>query len=942
MSPQNNPIWHGDSKLCDQIGAKAYEFGITKPEVPNYVTDNLRHELFEWQERALTNFLSYQEIKDKEHAHTPTHLLFNMATGSGKTLLMAALMLHYYNEGYRHFIFFVNRNNIVDKTENNFLHATHNKYLFAAPIMIHGKPVPIKSVQAFSDNPRCIEIHFTSIQKLHNDIHVAHENRNTLHDLHKRDLVLLADEAHHLNADTQIKNQKKVPSTGGEITGKTAEKEAERWGWEHTTITLLLNKNNAGAHKNKNVLLEFTATIPDNAAVQNKYRDKIIYEFPLKEFLRAGYTKQINLISSNLTKKERILQALIFNWYRHRIAFKHGIPNFKPVILFRSKTIVESKQDYADFLAITEKVKADDFKFLKEFEKRIATTSSLYERGKSRTEQVLQYIKSENISFNEIAHFIQTNFIERYTIITNSKTNKTKKEQTDDVQEALLNNLEHPNNYIRAIFTVARLTEGWDVLNLFDIVRLSAGQNSGGSTKKIAPATVQEKQLIGRGVRYFPFAYAEKIKNKRKFDDDLDHELRILEELFYYSDKESEYIADLKKALREDGYIDDEKQTQIFHLKDDFKQTDFFKTAKIWYNKQQDNTERKTKKLSDWNISVEYTVSSAELVEEFGLSSHSNESQPARLKITEDYKNVKWFCKDIERHIFQKAVNQMAQENNSIFRFENMSKHFSISTMKDFQKSAVLNDCYLKIRIGEKYSAGENPMQNVPAEHKLIATKLFLRKLETELHDKIPEKIGSEFEEGKFKDFFGGIKEKTVDKTVYENNRHIAEQVKEESWYVLNDFVGTSEEQEFVKFFSVEVDELKKIYRDVYLLRNEEVYKIYNFKDGVGFQPDFLLFLTGKNGPAMHYQIYIEPKGNQWMDKDGSFKHAKEGWKENFLEEITERYGIDGSKEDILRLENTQYRLIGLPFFNKDNNDRFEKGFNKLHALKTPKPSAKK
>lgn len=36
-----------------------------------------------------------------------------------------------------------------------------------------------------------------------------------------------------------------------------------------------------------------------------------------------------------------------------------------------------------------------------------------------------------------------------------------------------LNSLESPMNLYRVIFAVARLTEGWDVLNLFDIVRLS-------------------------------------------------------------------------------------------------------------------------------------------------------------------------------------------------------------------------------------------------------------------------------------------------------------------------------------------------------------------------------------------------------------------------------------------------------------------------------------
>jgi len=72
-----------------------------------------------------------------------------------------------------------------------------------------------------------------------------------------------------------------------------------------------LNRNGKKG-ENKNVLLEFTATIPATEHIAKKYEDKIIYKFGLKEFLRAGYTKEINLISSTLDKKERVLQALLF------------------------------------------------------------------------------------------------------------------------------------------------------------------------------------------------------------------------------------------------------------------------------------------------------------------------------------------------------------------------------------------------------------------------------------------------------------------------------------------------------------------------------------------------------------------------------------------------------------------------------------------------------
>ena len=73
-------------------------------------------------------------------------------------------------------------------------------------------------------------------------------------------------------------------------------------------------------------------------------------------------------------------------------------------------------------------------------------------QGNSRTQQVLQYIKNNNISYSTIAEWIKQNFKEKNVIITNSKNNKTKTEQTDIATEKLLNNLEDKHNHIRAIF----------------------------------------------------------------------------------------------------------------------------------------------------------------------------------------------------------------------------------------------------------------------------------------------------------------------------------------------------------------------------------------------------------------------------------------------------------------------------------------------------------
>ena len=219
--------------------------------IPKYISDNLRYGFFDWQREAFENLMVYE----KDHKKYPTHLMFNMATGTGKTLLMASTILYYYKQGYRSFLFFVNQNNIVSKTEENFINSSHEKYLFSNKIIIEDKTIPIKQVDSFSDNPQGIEIKFTTIQKLYNDIHIQKENQVTLDDLYKRNIVMLADEAHHLNADTRNRNGIQEELVPEELTAKSSKVEIERKGWEHTVIELILNKKSNNNIFNSKLLL---------------------------------------------------------------------------------------------------------------------------------------------------------------------------------------------------------------------------------------------------------------------------------------------------------------------------------------------------------------------------------------------------------------------------------------------------------------------------------------------------------------------------------------------------------------------------------------------------------------------------------------------------------------------------------------------------------------
>lgn len=109
---------------------------------------------------------------------------------------------------------------------------------------------------------------------------------------------------------------------------------------------------------------------------------------------------------------------------------------------------------------------------------------------------------------------------------------------------------------------------------------------------------------------------------------------------------------------------------------------------------------------------------------------------------------------------------------------------------------------------------------------------------------------------------------------------------------------------------------LEERFKDIYLIRNERFLALYNFDDGTGFEPDFLLFAKEKeNNNQLMYQLFIEPKGGHLEEHDE--------WKQNFLLELQKMAEIDPknfkSKDtlgfaDLLDM-NPNYKIWGMPFY---------------------------
>ena len=617
------------------------EFGrrtIAATEIPAYLTDNLNpeFELRPYQEEAFALFMLCFEndFDGKEH---PLHLLFNMATGSGKTLIMAGLILYLYEKGYRNFLFFVNSTNIIEKTKDNFLNPLSSKFLFNEPLHIGGNQVSVTPVANFEGaNDRDINICFTTIQKLHSDLTNQRENAITFEDFRKHSVVLIADEAHHMNVST--KSQRELFDS-----------------WENTVERIFRQNRD-------NLLLEFTATHDyETPAMVEKYRNKVINRYDLLQFRNDGFSKDVVIVQSDFDLNRRILQALILSQYKHEVAAKNEYRiNLKPVILFKAhRTIEQSKENKANFHRLIDGLTAEQVRAIRQ--------SNI-----PAVQRAFEFFDAEGTGDEELAERLKWEFQENYCLSVNNENEK-------EAYQILVNTLEDRTNRIRAIFAVQKLNEGWDVLNLFDIVRCYEARDSG--KNRIGKTTISEAQLIGRGARYFPFVLPDDDERyRRKFDGDLEHELRVIEELHYHSINDSRYISELRTALIEEGIIDSREVTRELKLKQPFKRTDFYKYGVIWLN---DRLPKDYRHVSSFNdLGVTRRNYSHRIVTGQG-GAHAVFETDGQTPVVHDENRRDVKIANLGRNIVQAAIAR-----NPFFTFASLRRYFpNLTSIRDFINS---------------------------------------------------------------------------------------------------------------------------------------------------------------------------------------------------------------------------------------------------------------
>ena len=846
-------------KLSDELKSALKYASV---EIPSYISDNLSKELREYQKEALKHYLLQRQKP------STNHLMFNMATGSGKTLIMAALMLDLYKRGYREFVFFVNSSAIVEKTRDNFCGKASSKYLFSESIIIDSKRVEVRSVDSFSAcDSESINISFNTIQGLHSLFTQERENSITLADLKGRKIVLIADEAHHLNTDTKSK--------------LTKAQEIEKQSWEGTI-------KNALQQNSENLLLEFSATIPNDENVLKKYRDKIVYEYALKEFYNDRYSKKIFLVKYESRElKELFLGACILSLFRQFVGRDSSV-YVKPVILFKSGSIAKSKENEKDFYEFLERLDSREIeRFLQNVD---SSGDELLQKAKGYFEKAF-----ENYAI-KIAEHIKASFDKSYCINMNDETDL-------QANQKRVNTLESKDNALRVIFAVDRLNEGWDVLNLYDIVRLDNAKDNN--------KTTSNAQLIGRGARYYPFGYKNGYEvDKRKFDNE-QNSLDVLEALSYHSFNESGYITALQKELENQGTPAQDTRT-LYKLQPQEKALTL--AREFMKNATQDSKDvakhdenlslpimsndiRKLKEnesLFHKAKEIENTISTLSIP----LLNSREKSQVEAYKkqeFSEDEFAIK-SLKSINKAVFLKAMNK---EDIGFNMLKNLRE---VGSKREFIEKYLYT---LEVRFHKR--------QEFSRASQLHIATFIVKGLKEILNAK-----GAKWEIEPFRIKYFTLKarelwsEKELEKSKYQ-------------WLVYDKMLkaDSSYEGAFLAFINGYKDRLDERYQHWCVIRNEcfSEFKLFgrdNAGEVRGFNPDFVFFGVSGDNKEVLFECVIESKGEQLEPNDK--------WKENLLLDLeSELVSVREKQKNAKNL-----RLRGLGFFSQAKEAEFREEFRKV------------
>ena len=349
-------------------------------------------------------------------------------------------------------------------------------------------------------------------------------------------------------------------------------------------------------------------------------------------------------------------------------------------------------------------------------------------------------------------------------------------------------------------------------------------------------------------------------------------------------------------------------------MKSSFKKTTFYKYGNLFYNKTESIPDSEYKDIGD------YGIDNFNMVIDYNMSTTENELRGEYSYVRESntrYDKVVDFSDKNDYRLIKKAIAR-----NKFYRFDIMRKYLPmLKSVDEFIKSPNwLGQLKVNAQVPDQYKSQLSMLEK-------------LNVLDVALH-KIQEKIIKNYRKERGTNKFIPIAVKDVVKNYSKlvpqvsNKKFINElicpkKMKDNEWFPYDYAITDQLESSLINMIGSLITDFKKKYDNVYLIRNEETiaswslheFKNENTKHYEGYMPDFILVLD--NGEIV-YQVYIEPKGDQLLEKDS--------WKERLLESIRPE------KINVI-VENKDVRLYGVKFYTHNDGRGVKKELRGLEFL---------
>lgn len=449
------------------------------------------------------------EVVDKDTGKKAPFIGYEMATGSGKTMLMGA-SIYFLNKNYgiKNFLIITPPStDIYQKTIRNFTVGNYESvWAEDTPFSFNLITGDNYTQNLFYDDSHDANIFVFNISKF---------GANATNTASTWEEAVWKDEAgNSISIKEFLKNEKLVIITD----------EA------HHAQNKKSNQIIKDFHPD--LVLEFTATAVENDTSSDKKNQTIAYKYDIKKFLEDGHGKLVRAVALSIeeksnkdyltdSEKQKLILLILIHMMKKRAVLRDKtVRGVKPLAFIKVKNDIEFTQKVYDYLT----------QDLSEDESNIKIILEKLKNPDLEITQLLNTMLENDFNSDFIKIKDEMKDIVKNSISYHSKSGKEVEKKFNEINK----------NEVEIVVYIQRLDEGIDIPNIYSMAVINDVSNE---------FKTSVKQIIGRGVRLH--------KNNREFDDEKNDVLKSNSEKLHIVCDQGKNFEQIIEAIQQEFGLND-------------------------------------------------------------------------------------------------------------------------------------------------------------------------------------------------------------------------------------------------------------------------------------------------------------------------------------------------------------------------------------------------